>query len=421
MLKALLDELSPSDNSSLWNNQKPETAMKKYIIGIVTLAFSLALNSQAAIIQFNLSPAGTDAAVGLSPLNEVPAATNSTGSGNEISAGISFDTETSILTLAVGYGSAAGFSNLTAQASTMHIHGPAGPGTNAPVTIVLDTYNFRATDPTLGGVIYGQVPIPTNKVAELLANLYYINIHTANYLEGEIRGQLVAEINRPPVVACPEPVTVECGSLTTLTNQVSDPEGDALVVVWSVNGTAIQTNELAAGTTTTPADVSFPAEFPLGTNNVVVTVTDSATNTATCSTTVTVVDTIPPVIVKVIASPNCLWPPNHKMVPVRFAARVTDACGPTSWKIISITSNQAVNARGSGKTAPDWEITGDHTASLRAERSGKDGSRIYTITVQAKDGSGNMSAPKTVVVTVPHDQGDGDHDRDHDRDQGAHR
>jgi hypothetical protein len=98
MLKALLDELSPSDNSSLWNNQKPETAMKKYIIGIVTLAFSLALNSQAAIIQFNLSPAGTDAAVGLSPLNEVPAATNSTGSGNEISAGISFDTETSILT-----------------------------------------------------------------------------------------------------------------------------------------------------------------------------------------------------------------------------------------------------------------------------------------------------------------------------------
>ena len=93
--------------------------MKKYIAGIVSVTFGLAVIAQAEIIQFNLSPAGTDAAVGLSPLNEVPAATNSTGSGNEISAGISFDTDTSILTLALGYGSAAGFTNLTAPASSM--------------------------------------------------------------------------------------------------------------------------------------------------------------------------------------------------------------------------------------------------------------------------------------------------------------
>ena len=76
------------------------------------------------------------------------------------------------------------------------------------------------------------------------------------------------------MIACPEPVTVECGSLTTVTTKVSDPEGDALVVVWSVNGTAIQTNELAAGSTTTPAEVTFPAEFPLGTNHVSVAATD---------------------------------------------------------------------------------------------------------------------------------------------------
>ena len=72
-------------------------------------------------------------------------------------------------------------------------------------------------------------------------------------------------------------------------------------------------------------------------------------------------------------------------------ARVTDVCGPTRWKIISITSNQAVDAKGSGNTAPDWEITGAHTANVRAERSGKEGTRIYTITVQAVDESGNLS------------------------------
>jgi len=39
-------------------------------------------------------------------------------------------------------------------------------------------------------------------------------------------------------------------------------------------------------------------------------------------------------------------------------------------------------AIGSGNTAPDWEITGDATANLRAERSGKNkAGRIYTIVI----------------------------------------
>jgi len=379
--------------------------MKKYIAGVVTMTLGLAVIAQAEIIQFNLSPAGTDAAVGLSPLNEVPAAANSTGSGDEISAGISFDTDTSILTLAVGYGSAAGFTNLTGPAVNMHIHGPAGPGTNASVIVGLAPYHFTQADPATGGIIYGKVQIPADKVAALLANLCYINLHTASYPGGEIRAQLISEGNRPPVIACPEPVTAECGSLTTVTSKVSDPEGDALIVVWSVNDNAIQTNELAAGSTTAPTEVSFPAVFPRGTNQVTVVATDSAGNSSTCSTTVTVIDTIPPVITRVSATPNHIWPPNHKMVPVRVEARVTDACGPTRWKIVSIRSNQAVDAKGSGQTAPDWEITGDHTANVRAERSGKEGTRIYTITVQATDESGNLSDRKSVEVVVAHDMG----------------
>ena len=94
------------------------------------------------------------------------------------------------------------------------------------------------------------------------------------------------------------------------------------------------------------------------------------------------------------------------MVPVTITAQVADACSETTWKIISISSNQAVDAKGSGNTSPDWLITGDKTASLRAERTGKDkGGRIYTITIQATDEAGNQSAAATVTVTVPHDQG----------------
>src|SRR5689334_8619430 len=90
-----------------------------------------AISSHASIVQFDLSPAGKDSAVGLSPSNQVPAVTNSAGSGNEISGGVTFDTDSSKLTIAIGYGSAAGFSDLTGVPTALHIHGPAGPGTNA--------------------------------------------------------------------------------------------------------------------------------------------------------------------------------------------------------------------------------------------------------------------------------------------------
>ena len=376
--------------------------MKKTLT-LATL-FSLALAAQSAVIIFNISPPGTDAAVGLSPLNQVAAPTNSTGSGNELLGGISFDSDTALLTLAVGFGSSAGFTDLSAPASALHIHGPAAPGTNAGVVISLAPYLFSAPDPARGGIIFGQVPIPTNEVANLLAGLHYINIHTTNNPDGEIRGQLIPILNQAPVVACPAPTAVECGGAISLTAQVSDADGDALTVVWTVNGVGIQTNQFAAGTTTSPQDCVFIAEFPLGTNTVVVEATDSAGASSSCSTTVVVVDTIPPVVTSVRATPDLLWPANHKMVAVTLDATVTDLCGSTTWRIISITSSEAVNAQGDGNTSPDWEITGLHTAKLRAERSGVTGPRIYTLTVQAEDASGNLSQTKTVTVTVPHDR-----------------
>ena len=149
----------------------------------------------------------------------------------------------------------------------------------------------------------------------------------------------------------------------------------------------------------------FSGALPLGTNLITVAVADSAGYTATCGTTVTVVDTTPPVIVAASASPNMLWPPNHKMVTVTVNAVVTDNCGPAPWKIISVQSNEPVNGLGDGNTSRDWKISGDHTVVLRAERSGTGSGRIYTLTLQAKDASGNLSTPAAVTVTVPKSQG----------------
>ncbi len=373
-------------------------------LGVLSLSLALGWSTQAALVKFQLSPPGTDSAVGLSPSNQVPVAATSTGSGGELSGGIVFDTDSSTLQVAVGYGSAAGFSNLTGPASAMHIHGPAGPGTNAGVLVSLVPYHFPAPNPTNGGVIVGTIAWPTNQTATLLAGDTYVNVHTPAYPGGEIRGQLIP-INEAPVVVCPAPETLDCGTLATLVTLLSDPEGDALSVVWTINGTPAATNTVPARPAGSPAMDTLTETLPLGTNVVLVSVTDSAGNDVSCFSQIVVVDTTPPVVVSAEANPSVLWPPNHKLVAVTVRALVTDTCSATTWKILSVTSNQAVNAKGSGHTSPDWAITGDHTLKLRAERSGTDGDRIYTITLQAKDAAGNLSQTKAVTVTVPKSQG----------------
>jgi hypothetical protein len=147
-----------------------------------------------------------------------------------------------------------------------------------------------------------------------------------------------------------------------------------------------------------------PAVFPLGTTTVTFTATDDAGNSSTATTTVTIVDTTPPIINAVTANPSTLWPPNHKLRPVVLSVDVSDICDAhLDCSIISVSSNEPVDGLGDGDTAPDWIITGNLTVNLRAERSGIGNGRVYTITVRCTDDSGNSST-KAAVVTVAHDQ-----------------
>lgn len=360
----------------------------------------------ATVIDFDISPTGTSAAVGLKPANEVPA-NSSTGSGNAVSGGITFDTVTSTLSFAMGYGSAAGFTNLTGAATGTHIHDPAGVGANASVLFDLAPGHFPATIPATGGLIFGSVVYSPAQATNLLAGLNYVNIHTAANPNGEIRGQLI-RVNAAPDVIGEENATVECGVPVTYNATVSDIDGDAVQATWTLNGAPVETDKIAAGGPPSGGVAAYTSELPDGVNSLAVIATDSYGNVTTSLSTITVVDTVAPVIVSTSANPKVLWPPNHKLVPVRISAKIKDACGSTTWKILSVRSNQAVDAKGSGNTSPDWRITGNHTLLLRAERSGKgDKGRVYTITVQATDEAGNKSARSEVRVLVPHDKGKG--------------
>jgi probable HAF family extracellular repeat protein len=144
--------------------------------------------------------------------------------------------------------------------------------------------------------------------------------------------------------------------------------------------------------------------FPSGVHVVSLKVTDSAGEVDDDELIIEFVDNTPPEI-SVSVSPDTLWPPNHKMVPVVLEVDATDNCDSEPvCQITSVTSNEPINGTGDGNTAPDWEITGNFTVNLRAERSGKGGGREYTITVECTDASGNSST-YTEKVIVPHDKG----------------
>jgi hypothetical protein len=73
-----------------------------------------------------------------------------------------------------------------------HIHGPARTGVNADILFPLP----------LDGLKVGAIDITTNPaavVADLLAGLWYVNIHTDEHPGGEIRGQILP-------VGVPEPM-----------------------------------------------------------------------------------------------------------------------------------------------------------------------------------------------------------------------
>ncbi|MGD8579844.1 MAG: multicopper oxidase domain-containing protein, partial [Lysobacterales bacterium] len=190
----------------------------------------------------------------------------------------------------------------------------------------------------------------------------------------------------------------------------SDPEVTAPDdVVEECSGPGGQAVDLGLPTVTDNCDVSpfvendAPATFPLGLTVVTWSATDESGNTGSDTQNVTIQDTTPPDI-SVEVSPDQLWAPNHKMVKVTAIVEAADICDANPLvTLLSVVSNEDDNGLGDGDTNNDIVIVDDLTVRLRAERSGKGVDRVYTLTYQAEDASGNTSTAEA-TVTVPHEQ-----------------
>jgi len=149
----------------------------------------------------------------------------------------------------------------------------------------------------------------------------------------------------------------------------------------------------------------LPVSLPFGESQFVLHVYDQELGADSTVLTVKVVDTTPPKL-EVTPSSFCMWPPNHRRVRFTlgkdFNASAVDTCdvAPTV-KIVSVTSNEPDNGLGDGDTMGDISF-GPTSFCVRRERSGLGTGRQYTVTVEARDASGNASHEE-IQVLVPHD------------------
>jgi len=158
-------------------------------------------------------------------------------------------------------------------------------------------------------------------------------------------------LNQPPVAMCRDAsVTADetCLADVLVDDGSYDPEGGEIVLAQAP-----------------------PGPYGPGQTLVELTVTDSYGDTDSCTATISVQDATPPDIDSLQAVPDMLWPPDHKMTPVQLAVTQEDNCSTSECEIISVTSNEAADGQGDGRTPEDVEITGPLTVNLRAERSGK--------------------------------------------------
>jgi len=153
-------------------------------------------------VQFFLTGAQGE---GLLPGNIDPP-TSSTGSGAIGNTGIVFDTETNILSVDIEWGSENGYSDLTGEVTLLHLHGPTPslpPDNFGEVNpnILVNLANSLNFDSSATGGSLNDVFFLSNEQAEwLLSGRTYINVHTAMYEMGEIRGYVL-----PVGIGVPEP------------------------------------------------------------------------------------------------------------------------------------------------------------------------------------------------------------------------
>jgi CSLREA domain-containing protein len=205
---------------------------------------------------------------------------------------------------------------------------------------------------------------------------------------------LVANNVPPTIVSVSNNGPVVAAHAATITVTATDPAGANDPLTYSFDCDNNGTFEIGPQSGNSAACTFATA----GSHTVNVRVADDDGGATTGSTTVTVI-LPPPSCTNATASPNLLWPPNHKFVAITISGIVNPAPGAVTISVTSIFQDEPVSG------GPDATGVGTGNPSVRSERDGNGDGRVYHINFTATGASGSCTG--SVTVGVPHDQGHG--------------
>ena len=243
----------------------------------------------------------------------------------------------------------------------------------------------------------GPFPVGTTTLVTLTAN--------NGVTTSSCRASIFASDCTPPTVTCPPPMTTECVA--------------ADCTPFTPPSTAVASDDIPGPVTIRNPGVGC---YGTGTSSIIYQATDAAGNTASCTTSLTVTDTTPPVVTVATgpsAADAAFSPPDGELHLVSLAdcgvELINDTCqGPLaiegSARITCVSSDEPASPGGRGchdprhhhppATGPaDIVLVDDTTVELRADRDPNGDGRVYTIAFEVFDASGNTT-PGSCQVTV---------------------
>ncbi len=200
------------------------------------------------------------------------------------------------------------FITTTEPLPTVTSTAPTGPITATPGSPVTFTINANDNSPNsrvtfnVTGLPVGATATNTNQAltppigstfswtpTASQAGSYVVTYTVTNDTFGQTLSSYVINVPSalPPVTSCPTSLTAQYNSALSIPIQVSDPQSDALTVVWTVDNNLVHTDNVTASSSTT--NLTFSQTFStIGSHNVSVNTTNTHTLSSSCSIPVTV-------------------------------------------------------------------------------------------------------------------------------------
>lgn len=202
-------------------------------------------------------------------------------------------------------------------------------------------------------------------------------------------------LNQPPTADAGPNQDVECAT-AAVTNVVldasrsTDLDSNLALYGWLRGG---------RGGPMVGFDQMSKVEQALGTQTYVLRVIDAFGQTDEDTTQVRVVDTTPPDVTCAVATSQ-LNQNNHNLINVGLEGSAVDQCEGVLPVTVTVFADEDDENTGDGKHSPDAKDLAVDTLRLRAERKGNSDGRVYLITVEATDSSGNRGS-SCCTVSVP--------------------